>query len=305
MKALVLGGTGFIGRRLVSNLLSDDHDVTLATSGKSANPFGNKVSTLAIDRFSRDSMLGAFAGNTYFDVAIDTIGYRSLDVKNALEALDGKAGKYVYISSAAVYLGNSGIMSEESFDPEKVENMKPGLEKAYHEGKKVSEAYIFENAPMPYAIARFPNVLGYDDSTMRFQDHVSRIINGEEFLFQEPEGKRNSVWVEDAGRLLSWLATTTNAGIYNGASPDAMKASELVTKMAEALEISPRISHGQEKSNSRYSAPTDFILSVRKAEEKGFRFNRTGEWLGEEARMARDHGKQSPNSQDYSNSLFS
>ena len=130
----------------------------------------------------------------------------------------------------------------------------------------MSEAYILEQAPVPYAIARFPNVLGYDDSTMRFQDHVSRIVSGEEFIFQEPEGRRNCVWVEDAGNLLAWLSTTSNVGIYNGASPDAMKASELVEKMAEALGTTARISRGHEKSNSRYSATTDFVLNVKKAE---------------------------------------
>ena len=83
-----------------------------------------------------------------------------------------------------------------------------------------------------------------------------------------------------------------------------MKASVLVKKMAEALGIRPRISVGQEKSNSRYSATTDFILSVRKAEERGFSFHPTAQWLGDEARMAREHGKESPNSQDYAGKLF-
>ncbi len=304
MKALVLGGTGFIGRRLVGNLLSGENEVTLATSGKSPTPFGDKVSTLVVDRFSRNSLMEAFSGNAYFDVAIDTIGYRSLDVKYSLEALEGKIGKYVYISSAAVYRGNSGTLSEESFDPGKIENKEPGIEKAYHEGKQMSEACILEHAKVPYAIARFPNVLGYDDSTMRFQDHVSRIVSGEEFIFQEPEGRRNCVWVEDAGNLLAWLSTTSNVGIYNGASPDAMKASELVEKMAEALGTTARISRGHEKSNSRYSATTDFVLNVKKAEGKGFKFHPTGEWLGEEARMAKEHGKLSHNSQDYSDKLF-
>ncbi len=74
MKALVLGGTGFIGRRLAGNLLSGENEVTLATSGKSPTPFGDKVSTLVVDRFIRNSLMEAFSGNTYFDVAIDTSG---------------------------------------------------------------------------------------------------------------------------------------------------------------------------------------------------------------------------------------
>lgn len=305
MKVLVLGGTGFIGRRLVSNLLSGESEVTLATSGRSGNPFGNKVETKAVDRFSRESMIGAFSGDAFFDVAVDTIGYRSLDVKNSLDALDGKIGKYVYTSSAAVYLGSSGILEEDAFVAAKGENREPGLEKAYHEGKQKSEAYIHENARIPYAIARFPNVLGHDDSTLRFQEHVSRIIEGGDFQFPEREGRRNCVWVEDAGKFLAWLAITSNTGEYNGASPDAMKASELVAKIGLSIGKTPELAFGHEKSNSRYSATSDFILSVKKAEQKGFKFHFTDQWLGDEARKAAKSGKHSPNSQDYAGRLFS
>lgn len=299
-----MGGTGFIGRRLVANLLSGGHEVALATSGKSTNPFGNKVSTITVDRFSGESLSRAFSGDGYYDVAFDTIGYRSIDVKNSLDALDGKTGKYVYISSAAVYAGSSGVLTEDHFDPAKLENSESGLEKTYHEGKQVSEAYIVRNASVPYAIARFPNVMGYDDSTMRFQEHISRLMNGEEFHFQEPEGRRNCVWVEDAGKFLEWLGTTANEGIFNGACPDALKASGFIGKMAEALGTNPRLTYGGEKSNSRYSAITDFILSVKKAEERGFRFHETSEWIGKEARRAREYGKASPNSPEYASKLF-
>ena len=102
MKVLVLGGTGFIGRRLVNNLISSGKDVTLATSGISPNPFGDRVFMLVADRFSKESMNNAFSGDNYFDVVFDTVGYRSLDLRNSLEALNRKCGKYVYISSAAV-----------------------------------------------------------------------------------------------------------------------------------------------------------------------------------------------------------
>lgn len=304
MRALVLGGTGFIGRRLVSNLLLEGNEVSLATAGRSVNPFGENVAAMKIDRYDRDSMMKAFSGDAYYDVAFDTIGYRSVDVRNSLDALEGKAGKYVYISSAAVYLGKQGTFREEDFDPLKVENSSPGLEKAYHEGKQMSEAYIAGNAGMPFAIARFPNVMGYDDGTRRFQEHVSRIMNGEGFHFQEPEGRRNCVWVEDAGKFLAWLGTPGHDGIYNGAAPDSMKASEFITKMAEEMGMKLKVTHGREESNSRYASTTDFILSVQKAEKEGFLFHRVNEWIGKEAGKAMEYGNRSPNSTDYTGSLF-
>lgn len=305
MKALILGGTGFIGRRLVSRLLSSGNEVTIATSGKSGNPFGTKAREIHADRFSRGSLVEAFSGGEYYDCTFDTIGYRSLDAKNALDALEGRTGKFVYISSAAVYRGEGGVTGEEAFDPSALENREPGLEKTYYEGKQNSEAYIMGNAGMPYAMARFPIVLGHDDSTMRFQDHVSRLARGEEFTFQKPEGRRNYVWVEDAGKFLSWLGTSSNIGIFNGASPDALTASELLTEMGKALGRKPVISGGQEQSNSSYNYREDRILSVSRAEKCGFAFQETSQWIGMESRMAAEGEGKSPNSARYIGNLFS
>ncbi len=303
MKSLVLGGTGFIGRRLVKNLLSSGDDVTLVTSGKSPNPFGNRVSVIISDRFRKDSLMSSFSRLDFHDAVYDTIGYRSLDVKNALEAIGNRAGKYVYISSAAVYSGMEGVMDEEKFDPISME-ASAGLENSYSEGKKMSEAYLIKNADMPVAIARFPNVMGHDDSTLRFQSHVKRILDGNEFYIREPEGKRNHVWVEDAGRFLSWLGREGNTGIFNAASPDSMKASQLVTQMAQYLGTLAKIRFGDDEPNTRYASSTDLILNVAKAEKKGFKFTPTGQWLEDEVRKARDTGFSSPNSMEYSYNLF-
>lgn len=304
MKSLVLGGTGFIGRRLVEQLLSSGNEVTLATSGKSPNPFEGKASTIITDRFNRESLEKSMSDLKYHDVVYDTIGYRSVDIKNSLNTLKGKFGKYVYISSAAVYRGMEGTLSEGAFDPT---GLVPdaGEEDTYHGGKRMSEAYLVKNSPVPIAIVRFPNVIGYDDSTLRFQDHVSRILKGDEFKFQEPEGKRNHVWVEDAGKFLAWLGQKGNGGIFNAASPDSMKGSEFVTRIAESLGTSAKLSMGKEEPNSRYAASKDMIVSVEKAQKKGFSFTPTNQWLKAEAQKARDYGKKSPNSMEYTRSFFS
>lgn len=303
MKSLVLGGTGFIGRRLVDQLLSSGSEVTLATSGKSPNPFEGKVSTIITDRFNRESLMESMAGLGYHDVVFDTIGYRSMDVKNSLDALRKKVGKYVYISSAAVYRGMEGTLGEEDFDPSGI-SPDVGLEDTYHGGKRMSEAYLLKNSPVPVAMVRFPNVIGFDDSTLRFQDHVTRILNGDEFTFPEPEGRRNHVWVEDAGRFLAWLGKKGNGGIYNAASPDSMVGSQFVTLIAESLGTTANISRDSLESNSRYAASKDLIVSVDKAGRKGFKFTPTGQWIKGEAEKARENGMASPNSMKYTRDFF-
>ncbi len=303
MKSLVLGGTGFIGRRLVNHLLFSGHEVSLVTSGKSPNPFGETISKIVCDRFQRDSLVSTISKLGYHDIVFDTIGYRSVDVKNALDAIGDRAGKYVYISSAAVYSGKEGIMGEEMFDSNSMK-ASAGLENSYSEGKKISEAYLLKNASMPVSIARFPIVMGHDDSTLRFQNHVKRILAGEEFHFREPEGKRNYVWVEDAGRFLHWLSGNKNSGIFNAASPDSVKASALVSQMAEHLGAKARIKVGVEESDSGYAAESDLIVDVSKAEKAGFKFAPTSQWLEEEVKKAKHKGLTSPNSMEYAFGLF-
>ena len=53
--ALILGGTQFVGKRLVQLLIDEGVDVTIATRGKTPDSFGDRVSRLIIDR--EDSIL--------------------------------------------------------------------------------------------------------------------------------------------------------------------------------------------------------------------------------------------------------
>ncbi|HEY4554390.1 MAG TPA: NAD-dependent epimerase/dehydratase family protein, partial [Bacillaceae bacterium] len=53
--ALILGGTRFFGKELVRCLLDKGVDVTIATRGKSGNPFGEEVRQLIADRYDTES----------------------------------------------------------------------------------------------------------------------------------------------------------------------------------------------------------------------------------------------------------
>ncbi|MFB3162208.1 NAD-dependent epimerase/dehydratase family protein [Neobacillus sp. 179-J 1A1 HS] len=46
--ALILGGTQFVGKRLVRLLIDEGVEVTVATRGLTADAFGNQVSRLII-----------------------------------------------------------------------------------------------------------------------------------------------------------------------------------------------------------------------------------------------------------------
>lgn len=307
MKALVMGGTGFIGRRLVDHLLRENWDITVASSGKSGNPFGDAVSTVTFDRFDISSMEEKLSSPPYFDAVFDQIGFGTDDVKRTIELFRNRAGRYVFTSSAAVYAGKSGTLSEEQFDSHHYSAKDGGIgELGYAEGKKSAEAYLLQNAPFPVAAARFPIVMGHDDSTQRFQNHVSRVNTGGSFIIPENCQKRNYVWVSDAGRFLAWLGSNGKEGPYNAATAYGLTAIELVERMGKVLGKKPSIDTGAEgRGDSSYYGDTEMILSVRKAENEGFKFTPIDEWLPHETMETLEKGGISPNSSDYIRELLS
>jgi len=54
MNVLILGGTRFVGKRLVHLLAEQGHDITVASRGKTIVSFPNNVQRLKLDRASRD-----------------------------------------------------------------------------------------------------------------------------------------------------------------------------------------------------------------------------------------------------------
>ncbi|MXP20010.1 NAD-dependent epimerase/dehydratase family protein [Gordonia sp. HNM0687] len=105
MRALVLGGSSFVGGRLVQRLLADGDDVTILNRGKSA-PAPAGVRTLTADRRDIASMRTALAG-TKWDVVYDVSGYiMATDAENftgLVDILEGNVGRYVYVSSVMAY----------------------------------------------------------------------------------------------------------------------------------------------------------------------------------------------------------
>lgn len=73
MRILLIGGTMFIGRRLVTRLLASGHEITLLHR-KSAHPFGPEVRSVVGDRNDAPSVRSALSGQHYdavYDIAYD------------------------------------------------------------------------------------------------------------------------------------------------------------------------------------------------------------------------------------------
>jgi len=112
VQCLVLGGSAFIGRRLVEVLQTAGHDVAVLNRGHRAGTTGD-VEQLVADRSDPTAVRAALAGRS-FDAVFDVSGQVQVATVEAIadlvDALDGRCGVYVFVSSIAAYaLGNGAF----------------------------------------------------------------------------------------------------------------------------------------------------------------------------------------------------
>lgn len=112
MKTLILGGSTFVGRRMVDLLVREGHDVAVLNRGKTASALPPGVSRIVGDRTSTESMRAALDG-TEWDAVIDVSGFVMAagggEFEELLGLLDGRVGAYVFVSSIMAY-APSGVM---------------------------------------------------------------------------------------------------------------------------------------------------------------------------------------------------
>lgn len=105
-RVLVIGGTLFIGRALVEQLLAGGDDVVIMHRGRST-PFGERVGEIRCDRNDIPAVQAALA-DTRFDVVYDNVydwqrGTTAAQVTAAVQATAPGLGRYIFTSSVAVY----------------------------------------------------------------------------------------------------------------------------------------------------------------------------------------------------------
>ena len=100
MRILLLGGTAFVGRGIAADALESGHDVTLFGRGKTGTELFPEATRLIGDRDTGDY---ESLRTGEWDAVVDISGYQSREVGQAMDALGDRVGRYVFISSHAVY----------------------------------------------------------------------------------------------------------------------------------------------------------------------------------------------------------
>jgi nucleoside-diphosphate-sugar epimerase len=106
MRALVLGGSTFVGRRLVEQLVGRGDEVAVLNRGRTPSELPDGVRRYTADRTDAGSMRSALEG-TEWDAVFDVSGFVMVaggsPIDELLELFDGRTGAYVFVSSVMAY----------------------------------------------------------------------------------------------------------------------------------------------------------------------------------------------------------
>jgi nucleoside-diphosphate-sugar epimerase len=114
MEILVIGGTQFVGLRLVWELHRRGHDITLLNRGKTEAELPDGIERLYADRRKPDEVKEALSGKI-FEAVFDIIGYYEQDVKLMMDVLRGNIAHYIFCSTASVYQSTEVFPIKEDF----------------------------------------------------------------------------------------------------------------------------------------------------------------------------------------------
>jgi len=193
-RALVIGGTLFIGRALVDQLLARGDDVVVMHRG-TGTPFGPRVGEIQCDRNDAIAVRAALNGST-FDVVYDNVydwqrGTSADQVSAAAAAASSEhLRRYVFTSSVAVY-GEGGEYDEEaSLVPSDYPN-------PYSAQKAESERALFEahrRNGLPVTTLRPTFIYGPHNPFDREAFFWDRLLAGRPIMVPE-DGSRTMQWV--------------------------------------------------------------------------------------------------------------
>ena len=247
--AFVIGGTRFIGRHLVEDLLAHDYDVTICNRGNHDDPFADddRVTHVQADR-TDDAELASAARESEYDAVFDVVAYYPRDVRTATRVFDD-ADAYVYVSSGSAYdreeiPKREGALQgrdeatplESCTDEEAVDESHETYGARKAEGDRAVFAAAEERGVRTMSV-RPCIVYGPDDYTERLDFWIDRVAESDRVVVP---GDGTNVWhrayVEDVASALRVVAEEGDAGeAYNVGDRRLVTLEETLDVIGDAL----------------------------------------------------------------------
>jgi 2'-hydroxyisoflavone reductase len=238
-KILVIGGTLFIGRLLVTELSRAGHQVHVLHRTEH-NPFSKRVHNLVADRNDVASIRQAI-GNTRFDTVYDLAydwehGTTAAQIDATAHLFEGKIARYVFMSSVAAYGDGLNHHEGDALAPD--DHPIP-----YTRNKAMSERALFrmhQRSGFPVITLRPPFVYGPGNPFYREAFFWDRFRAGRAVILPS-EGHRlmQFAYVKDVVELALKVIEQRNAigHAFNTANPRAITQHELLHELASVAGV--------------------------------------------------------------------
>jgi nucleoside-diphosphate-sugar epimerase len=254
MRILIIGGTRFIGPRLVHCLVTQGHEVAVFHRGRTttAPPVG--VCSVVGDRHRLADYAEDFR-RFGPDVVVDMILFTEEDARSSLATFRSIAGRFVAISSGDVYRAY-GVFSRLEFGPLEPTplnedsslrqvlfpyrtTVEPGSEHYDYE-KILVERAVRTDPKLPATILRLPMVYGPGDYQHRLAPYLKRMLDGRRvILLDEGMARWRCLrgYVDDVAAAVALAVTNPAASgrVYNVAEPTAYTEAEWVSRIGAVV----------------------------------------------------------------------
>ncbi|NIB98807.1 SDR family oxidoreductase [Halobacterium sp. R2-5] len=304
--ALVVGGTRFIGRHLVEELLAHDYRVTTFNRGKHDDPFAenNRVHHVQGDRTDRKALLTA-KREVEPDAVFDCVAYKPREVEHAIDVFGG-VDAYVYVSSGSAYAADDVPKREDETELEEctAEQATDDSLDSYGPRKAAGDRIVFQAAERGVnAMSVRPTVVyGPHDYTERLAYWVDRVAEHDAVVVP---GDGTNLWqrvyVEDVARGMRLVAEEGTPGeAYNLGDRNAVTLDRTLDLIADALGTDVERAYTSPRELSIVDLePTEFplyrdyphVLDTSKIEELGWESTPVEEAMAETVDAHRERGR--------------
>ncbi len=173
---ILLGGSGFAGKRIVEILLDNSYDVTTVNRGVTKVSYSKEVRRIFSDRKSLASFYKTLC-SLNGDAVIDLSAYRGKYTRPVIKAFRGRVGRYIQIGTASVYQLPVLTPVKETWSL-----VSPDVcDDKYALGKVACEKILEHIDDLSWTVLRVPAIYGPGDPHSRENAFMKAIVRGRSF----------------------------------------------------------------------------------------------------------------------------
>lgn len=245
METLIIGGTRNVGHLLTLELIEQGHSVMILNRGITPDELPTIVRRLHCDRSDFMHLKDVLAGKS-FDAVVDMALYNEADAKAITQLLDGRVGRYVFLSTGQVYLVREETprpFREDAADAPMTEAPPAGTrdheEWLYGVEKSQAEdvlVHAWEVQKFPFTTLRLPMVNSERDHFQRVYNYLLRMKDGGPILI--PRGKHlllRHVYAGDVIQAITRVLQTGSAKgqVYNISQEETVSIDDFLALLAD------------------------------------------------------------------------